>query len=118
MRPERFFFKKTFLFMSFPVGLFVAAFVLVGRSNKMAFDGLRLAETAGGRIEDTLPHAAAWLVGKLLQPEDEPKGAAIIAAAPRVSDAFIQDSRRVHLQNASVDKFDARLRVLENKLSN
>lgn len=50
--------------------------------------------------------AAAWLVGKLLQPEDEPKGAAIIAAAPRVSDAFIQDSRRVHLQNASVDKFD------------
>src|SRR5262249_7897071 len=24
-------------------------------------DGLRLAETAGGRVEDTLPHAAAWV---------------------------------------------------------
>ena len=43
MGVEKTFFKKTFYFMALPLGLFLTAFVLVGRSNKKAFDELRVA---------------------------------------------------------------------------
>jgi succinate dehydrogenase/fumarate reductase flavoprotein subunit len=37
-------------------------------------DGLRLAETAGGRVEDTLPNAAAWVPVSLPTRKDGSKG--------------------------------------------
>ena len=37
-------------------------------------DGLRLAETAGGRVEDTLPNAAAWVPVSLTTRKDGSKG--------------------------------------------
>src|SRR5215468_9680012 len=37
-------------------------------------DGLRLAETAGGRIEDTLPNAAAWVPVSITTRKDGSKG--------------------------------------------
>jgi len=37
-------------------------------------DGLRLAETAGGRVEDTLPHAAAWVPVSITTRKDGSKG--------------------------------------------
>lgn len=37
-------------------------------------DGLRLAEAAGGRIEDTLPHAAAWVPVSITTRKDGSKG--------------------------------------------
>ncbi|MFX6823230.1 FAD-binding protein, partial [Acinetobacter baumannii] len=37
-------------------------------------DGLRLAESAGGRIEDTLPHAAAWVPVSITTRKDGSKG--------------------------------------------
>jgi succinate dehydrogenase/fumarate reductase flavoprotein subunit len=37
-------------------------------------DGLRLAETAGGRVEDTLPHAAAWVPVSVTTRKDGSKG--------------------------------------------
>ena len=37
-------------------------------------DGLRLAETAGGRIEDTLPNAAAWVPVSITDRKDGSKG--------------------------------------------
>src|SRR5262245_23196109 len=37
-------------------------------------DGLRLAETAGGRIEDTLPNAAAWVPVSITTRRDGSKG--------------------------------------------
>ncbi len=43
MGVEKVFFRKIFYFMSLPLGLFLAAFALVGRSNKQAFDELRVA---------------------------------------------------------------------------
>ncbi len=37
-------------------------------------DGLRLAETAGGRVEDTLPNAAAWVPVSITTRKDGSKG--------------------------------------------
>jgi succinate dehydrogenase/fumarate reductase flavoprotein subunit len=37
-------------------------------------DGLRLAEAAGGRVEDTLPHAAAWVPVSITTRKDGSKG--------------------------------------------
>jgi succinate dehydrogenase/fumarate reductase flavoprotein subunit len=37
-------------------------------------DGLRLAEAAGGRIEDTLPNAAAWVPVSITERKDGSKG--------------------------------------------
>src|SRR3954471_21949230 len=37
-------------------------------------DGLRLAETVGGRVEDTLPHAAAWVPVSITTRKDGSKG--------------------------------------------
>jgi succinate dehydrogenase/fumarate reductase flavoprotein subunit len=37
-------------------------------------DGLRLAETVGGRVEDTLPHAAAWVPVSVTKRKDGTRG--------------------------------------------
>ncbi|MFL6790053.1 MAG: FAD-binding protein, partial [Bradyrhizobium sp.] len=39
-----------------------------------AGDGLRLAESAGGRVEDTLPNAAAWVPVSITERKDGSKG--------------------------------------------
>ena len=59
-------------------------------------DGLRLAETAGGRIEDDLPNAAAWVPVSITERKDGSKGVMphfIDRAKPGVI-AVMRDGRR------------------------
>jgi succinate dehydrogenase/fumarate reductase flavoprotein subunit len=70
-------------------------------------DGLRLAETAGGRIEDTLPNAAAWVPVSITERKDGSKGVMphfIDRAKPGVI-AVMRDGRRFANEGNSYHDF-------------
>lgn len=70
-------------------------------------DGLRLAETAGGRIEDRLPNAAAWVPVSVTQRKDGSRGVMphfIDRAKPGVI-AVMRDGRRFANEGNSYHDF-------------
>ena len=70
-------------------------------------DGLRLAETAGGRIEDTLPNAAAWVPVSITERKDGSKGVMphfIDRAKPGVI-AVMRDGKRFANEGNSYHAF-------------
>ena len=70
-------------------------------------DGLRLAETAGGRVEDTLPNAAAWVPVSITERKDGSKGVMphfIDRAKPGVI-AVMRDGRRFANEGNSYHDF-------------
>jgi len=70
-------------------------------------DGLRLAEGAGGRIEDTLPNAAAWVPVSITERKDGSKGVMphfIDRAKPGVI-AVMRDGRRFANEGNSYHDF-------------
>ena len=70
-------------------------------------DGLRLAEAAGGRIEDTLPNAAAWVPVSITERKDGSKGVMphfIDRAKPGVI-AVMRDGRRFANEGNSYHDF-------------
>jgi len=70
-------------------------------------DGLRLAESAGGRVEDTLPNAAAWVPVSVTTREDGSKGVMphfIDRAKPGVI-AVMRDGKRFANEGNSYHDF-------------
>ena len=70
-------------------------------------DGLRLAETAGGRVEDTLPNAAAWVPVSVTTRKDGSKGVMphfIDRAKPGVI-AVMRDGKRFANEGNSYHDF-------------
>ena len=70
-------------------------------------DGLRLAEAAGGRIEDTLPNAAAWVPVSITERKDGSKGVMphfIDRAKPGVI-AVMRDGKRFANEGNSYHDF-------------
>ena len=57
-------------------------------------DGLRLAETAGGRIEDTLPNAAAWVPVSITDAQGRQQGRDAAFHRPRQTRRDRGDARR------------------------
>ena len=57
-------------------------------------DGLRLAETAGGRVEDTLPNAAAWVPVSITDAQGRQQGRDAAFHRPRQAGRDRRDARR------------------------
>ena len=57
-------------------------------------DGLRLAETAGGRVEDTLPNAAAWVPVSITDAQGRQQGRDAAFHRPRQTRRHRRDARR------------------------